>query len=171
MSIFFTGDTHFGHTKIIQYCKRPFKTADEMNEEIVRRWNSVVGSKDDVYHVGDFAFMPAAQARAIRKRLNGRIFLIEGNHDNGTNYDFEWIKPYYELWVGDQEIVLFHYGMRTWHHDLRGTWHLYGHSHGMLPPYGKSMDVGVDCWSFSPITFEFIQRTMAIRPMADHLRF
>lgn len=32
--LFFTSDTHFNHTNILQYCNRPFKTADQMNETI-----------------------------------------------------------------------------------------------------------------------------------------
>jgi calcineurin-like phosphoesterase family protein len=32
MSIWFTSDTHFGHERIVSYCKRPFRDVDEMNE-------------------------------------------------------------------------------------------------------------------------------------------
>ena len=168
MDIFFTADTHFGHAKIIEYCKRPFANADEMDEEIIRRWNSVVKDGDQVYHVGDFAFK---NGRDVRRRLNGSIFLVNGNHDNGTNLGFIWMKDYYELKVGGQEIVLFHYGMRTWHHDLRGTWHLYGHSHGELKPYGKSFDIGVDNWGFTPVHYDQVERRMKGMEIADHPRF
>jgi calcineurin-like phosphoesterase family protein len=41
-----------------------------------------------------------------------------------------------------------------------GAWHLYGHSHGALPPYGKSFDVGVDCWNYKPVSFEQVQEKM-----------
>jgi calcineurin-like phosphoesterase family protein len=170
MAKFFTADTHFGHAKIIEYCSRPFVSVQQMDEEMIRRWNSVVSENDEVYHVGDFSFRNAAESKKIRSLLKGEIFLVEGNHDGG-NYGFGWMKPYYELKVGTQEIVLFHYGMRTWHHDLRGTWHLYGHSHGQLPAYGKSFDIGVDCHGFTPISFGQVERIMAGMEIAKHPRF
>ncbi len=54
--------------------------------------------------------------------------------------------------INDHVIVLCHYAMRGWHHSFRGSWHLYGHSHGRLPddPAAQSMDVGVDTHEFRP---------------------
>lgn len=169
--IFFTSDTHFGHKNIIKYCSRPFISVQEMDDQMIKRWNSKVGPQDYVYHLGDFAFKHAGDARAIRSRLNGKIFMIKGNHDTGQDFGFEWMKLYYELKIGDQEIVLFHYGQRTWHHDLRGTWHLYGHSHGLLPPYGKSFDIGVDCWNFYPLSFEEVKQEMDKKAIGEHPGF
>jgi calcineurin-like phosphoesterase family protein len=79
--IFFTSDTHFGHHNIIKYCGRPFKDANDMNESFIRNWNSVVGVDDDVYHLGDVSFMSKQQTINIIKKLNGRIYLVSGNHD------------------------------------------------------------------------------------------
>ncbi len=79
------------------------------------------------------------------------------------------VQDYKELNVEGQKIILFHYGLRTWHHDLRGSWHLYGHSHDKLPPYGKSFDVGVDSWNFTPLSFEDVKREMDKRPIAKDL--
>lgn len=170
---FFTSDTHFGHGRIIKYCNRPFMDADEMDATLVTNWNSVVNSEDVVYHLGDFSFHKDMQKTAsIRRRLNGSICLVRGNHDRQYPSNlFEWIKDYYELWVGNQEIVLFHYGMRTWHHDIRGTWHLYGHSHNGLPAYGKSFDVGVDCWNFTPLSFDQVKAEMDKRTIGSHPQF
>ena len=53
--IFFTSDHHFYHSNIIKYCQRPFHSVEEMNEEMIRRWNSVVGVDDTVYYLGDFS--------------------------------------------------------------------------------------------------------------------
>lgn len=54
-NIFCISDTHFGQEEIIQYNDRPFKNAKDMFEKIKSNWNSVVGSGDTVYHVGDFS--------------------------------------------------------------------------------------------------------------------
>jgi len=51
---FFTADEHYGHEYIIKLCDRPFTSIDEMDAEIIRRHNEMVGSKDVVIHAGDF---------------------------------------------------------------------------------------------------------------------
>ena len=39
--IWFTSDTHFYHNKIVEYCQRPFASVEEMNEELIARWNDI----------------------------------------------------------------------------------------------------------------------------------
>ena len=41
--VFFTSDTHFGHSKIIDYCKRPFSSIEEHDKTLIQNWNNVVG--------------------------------------------------------------------------------------------------------------------------------
>lgn len=182
-NLLFTADTHFFHGRIIDFCKRPFQHVEEMHEVMVERWNKKVKKGDLVYHLGDFAYKATMeQARKIRSRLNGEILLVLGNHDqiaqqcqNVYPFTFKHVSRYMEVSQADgkslQEIVLFHYGMRTWHHDLRGVWHLYGHSHGGLAPYGKSFDIGVDNWNFEPQSFEEVRKEMATREIGKHPQF
>src|SRR5574344_1137749 len=82
--VFVTSDTHFSHTNIIKYCNRPFANAAEMNETLIKRWNSCVNPNDVVIHCGDFALDPSSDMDTIVPRLNGRIVLILGNHDHKT---------------------------------------------------------------------------------------
>ena len=56
MNTFFTSDQHYGHAMILEYCNRPFADVQTMNETLVDNHNAVVGKKDTVYHLGDFAF-------------------------------------------------------------------------------------------------------------------
>jgi calcineurin-like phosphoesterase family protein len=151
--IWFTSDTHFGHKNIIKFSNRPFKDEHHMNEELIRLWNSVVHEDDDVYHMGDVSLTNNGITNNILYRLNGNIHLITGNHEksitgNKENRDrFVWIKPYHEMYIDKQFIVLCHYGMRVWNKSHHGAIHLYGHSHDSLDKegvWGKSMDVGVD---------------------------
>lgn len=76
---FITSDHHFGHRNISTLCNRPLPGA-EMDEEMVRRWNSVVKEGDTVFHLGDFS-LSLKDARKWAPRLNGNIVLVAGNHD------------------------------------------------------------------------------------------
>ncbi len=172
-NIFFTSDHHFGHANIIKFCNRPFDSVADMNEELIKRWNEKIGENDEVYHLGDFALSSSDDFINIIERLNGVKYLIVGNHEgtalNNKKY-FKWAKEYHELKVKDadaaggvQHIILFHYAMRVWRSDHRGTWQLYGHSHNTLPDKEDKLafDVGVDAHDFYPLSYEEVKAIMA----------
>ena len=79
--IYFIADTHFNHENIIKYCNRPFSNAKEMNENIIKKWNSVVTDEDTVYHLGDVGFGTNEELKKLIERLKGAKVLIMGNHD------------------------------------------------------------------------------------------
>lgn len=178
---FFISDTHFGHNNIIKYSNRPFQNVDEMNNGLVENWNALVKPGDRVYHMGDVAFMPFHLfTKEILSRLNGKINIILGNHDRmitdnekdllmwtGGNARVDSIQSYREIKIAGQDIVLFHYGMRVWNRSHRGAIMLYGHSHGSLPPFGKSVDVGVDSKEitseYRPVNFDEVIEYMSHR--------
>jgi calcineurin-like phosphoesterase family protein len=60
-----------------------------------------------------------------------------------------------------ETIILCHYAMRVWDRSHYGSMHLYGHSHGHLPDYGKSMDVGVDCHNYYPISVDHVRERLS----------
>tara|TARA_R110000803_G_scaffold73360_8_gene137209 strand:+ start:2416 stop:2973 length:558 start_codon:yes stop_codon:yes gene_type:complete len=78
----YISDTHFSHRNIIKYCNRPFDNIDMMNERMIQNWNEVVHPDDEVFHLGDVAMGNRRLLPEYIKRLNGRIILIQGNHDN-----------------------------------------------------------------------------------------
>ena len=85
-SVFLTSDTHFGHTGVCRFMGpdgvtklRPWDNADEMDDEMVRRWNETVRPNDKVYHLGDVVIN--RKALKTLHRLNGDKILIKGNHD------------------------------------------------------------------------------------------
>jgi calcineurin-like phosphoesterase family protein len=130
--------------------------------------------------LGDFAFADAGKIKHILHRLNGQKNLILGNHDNqiirtpaafvGKGL-FNSVHSYKEIKIGNTPIVLMHYGMRVWNKSHHGAWHLYGHSHGTLPPYGKSLDVGVDdktlTYEYRPYSFDEIKQFMDNQNIAE----
>ena len=80
-SIRFTSDTHFGHENIIRFCNRPFRNAEEMNAELIRRWRETVPEDGIIFHLGDFAHGGSRLWNDILSALPGRKYLILGNHD------------------------------------------------------------------------------------------
>lgn len=169
---FYTSDTHFGHQGMLVFGGRKFKDTSEMDELLIKRWNEVVGSSDIVYHLGDFAFQldNAERVNGIFHRLNGRKFLVIGNHDvrkDGTLHPtiaaLAWEdQPQQMMEVKDEgnRVILCHYSLRVWPASHRGSYHFYGHSHGNLPPHGLSRDVGVDVadTNFQPRDFKQLVR-------------
>jgi calcineurin-like phosphoesterase family protein len=83
MAIYMTSDHHFGHDNILHHepkRKELFGTIDRMNQELVERWNSVVGKGDVVHYLGDFS-MKIKYVEEFLPRLNGLKLLLGGNHD------------------------------------------------------------------------------------------
>ena len=153
MTIWFTADEHYSHAKIIEHCKRPFATVEEMNETIIRNHNSVVVPGDTVWHLGDFVWKDIYTN--WDSKLNGIHKFIKGNHDRQKTWP-----SIEEITIEGQRIVLCHYAMRVWSASHYGAWQLYGHSHGTLAPLGKQYDVGVDNNNFFPISFEELKEKL-----------
>ena len=130
------------------------------------RWNQKVGGDDVVYHLGDLTLQ--GTARAILSRLNGRIKVIPGSHDrrwlprgelwSRSGHPVEILPPLVTLTLSKQVIVLCHYAMRVWDKSHYNSIHLYGHSHGRLPAYRNSLDVGVDSHEFAPISLDEVNK-------------
>ena len=84
-SVFLTSDTHFGHLGVCKFTTdtgeklRPWTDPNEMDEEMVKRWNETVKPTDKVYHLGDVVIN--RRALVTLSRLNGDKVLIKGNHD------------------------------------------------------------------------------------------
>jgi len=169
--IYFTADLHLDHFKILELMKRPFVDLDHMNEQIVLRHNEVVKPNDDVWYLGDIAFK---NTETWLKRLNGRKHLVLGNHDDkrikGAVKDyFESIQDVKYLRYNGERFYLSHYAHRTWRNSHHGSYHLYGHSHGMLDPdWGRSMDVGVDANGFYPISIDEVIEKLKDKGPVDH---
>ena len=161
--IYFTSDLHMGHANILKYCNRPFNDVHHMNKTLIDNYNSVVNQDSIVYILGDFAFKHKGEAQKYFDRLNGNKFLIKGNHDNKDTCGLGWggVWDLKTIDVEGQSIVLCHFPMRTWDKSHHGSYHLFGHVHGRLPPYGLSFDVGVDAWNYFPVSFEQVKKKMA----------
>ena len=149
-----------------------------MNEAIINNWNNVVSPNDYVFHLGDFCFGGVPVWDKCLDSLNGRKFLVLGNHDfknlkDGVMYKFDWVGQQAYIFVGERSIFLNHFfylcfgGM---HRDFnRAVFQFHGHVHlGPSSTSGKDInimqncmrwnqyDVGVDANNFTPISYNEI---------------
>jgi len=184
MKIFFTADCHFNHANIIKYCNRPFYTKDDfidfnperlaymvwknekikqkrinqMNEHLIKQWNSVVTENDLVYHVGDFSYGNQETIRDLENRLNGKIVHILGNHDKNNGVKSRITKCIMEF--GTKEIFVQHHPPEF---CILSDFAICGHVHekwkhkiltdniNSHPDY-IIINVGVDVWNYTPVS-------------------
>ncbi len=175
MTVFFTADTHFGDTRILNTAKRPFRTIAAHDEALIARWRETVEQGDEVYHLGDFApGYSAAALDTLFERLPGRRHLVTGNNDDDiarAHSGWASVRPYVEIEIDGTTCVLCHYAFRTWFRMGKGSVDLHGHSHGKLKPQTRQFDVGVDNWDYRPVTLETMlasrrRRSKAVKPAA-----
>ena len=163
--IYFTSDMHLGHKNIIEYSNRPFKHVDEMDYEIIKRFNSVVKPTDTVYDLGDTFFRHTDE---YLRAFCCPLIRIKGSHDHGIDAPYMRIITALADNGNAVKIILCHYAMRSWEASHYGSWHLFGHHHGKLEPYGLSFDVGVDSWNFYPVSINQVAEKMAtLKPIVD----
>jgi len=177
MARFFTADLHLGHRNIIDYCRRPFRDADEMNAALIDRWNETVAADDEVLVLGDFAMGRLVDTLPLVALLHGRKVLLAGNHDRcwfghhrgveaGTarylaaGFDEIW-QGVVDLEVGGQTVLACHFPYRGDSHDDdryvahrpadNGAWLLHGHVHDQWRVQDRMVNVGVDVWDHRPV--------------------
>ena len=188
MNTWFTSDLHFGHRNMVNWRNNRgcnFADADEMNEFIIERYNSVVKPEDTVYLLGDLVMGTIADNLPLLERLNGTKFSTIGNHDRPFDckphrYQ-EWIDKYQEqgvkfvsdfMWCDSfGSFSVSHFPFSGDHTDKvrfldrrpvdKGQWLVHGHVHEAWQVNGRQINVGVDVWDFEPVSLEQIQYIMA----------
>ena len=171
--VYFTADTHFNHANIIKFCDRPFNDVEQMNETLINNWNGIVSKDDTVFHLGDFCLGGAAEWTKLLDRLNGKIYLILGNHDlknirQGFIQLFEHVSMQMFITVDKQKMYLSHYPFLCFEGGYKEVWQLFGHVHTrknntgidaerLQYLYPTQYDVGVDNNDFKPVSFEEVK--------------
>ena len=180
--IYFTSDLHIGHYNILRFDKRPFKTVEENDMELIKRWNNKVKPEDTVYVLGDMIWKHrSAEAIEILNRLNGNIILIQGNHDQwvkntGVKKKLTAIKDYDDICVTlkdgtPKRCILSHYPIPFYNGHYYGAIMLYGHVH-ITEEYQhvqkiekwlnenncpvQMYNVGCMLWDYEPVTLDEI---------------
>jgi len=154
-NIWFISDTHFGHENVIRYCRPQYASLDEMEGDIIDRWNETVGPQDLVYHLGDFGWK-TADAKRVRSMPNGTIRLVVGNHDDIPSLAAAGLFQRIYLWKQFREhgFTATHIPMRR--EQLRhGSMNVHGHVHGNRDGLENfHLDVSVESVNFRPVHFD-----------------
>lgn len=160
--IWVTSDTHFNHKNILVYeaANRPFADKKEMDAALIERWNERVGQNDVVLHLGDFAFANATYIGEVVKQLNGRIFLLLGNHDRVRKFDWTSLgfeKVFSDPFMLDGKFIFSHEPLV---HIPDGKVNVFGHVHGsnyFQTETDNAFCACVERWNCTPIEYEFIK--------------
>ena len=162
-AVFLVSDTHFGHAGVCHFTRndgvtklRPWDNADDMDEEMVRRWNDRVRPNDKVYHLGDVVIN--RKALGIMRRLNGDKVLIRGNHDIFRDVEyrehFRELRAYHVM----NGMILSHIPI---HEESLGRFgvNIHGHLHAYRVMKAEMIDTRYHCvcveqTDFTPILFE-----------------
>lgn len=130
---YYISDWHYGHANCISFDGRPFVSCEQMNGELIKRWNQVITNRDSVFVLGDMFWCKGDEAVDVLEKLNGQKFLVKGNHDrcHDTKFvkQFASIKEYMEVEDEGRKVVLCHYPIPCFKNHCYGWYHLYGHVH------------------------------------------
>jgi calcineurin-like phosphoesterase family protein len=182
----FTADLHLGHRNIIRYCDRPYRDVDEMNSDLVARWNERVAPQDTVWVLGDVAMGQISESLPLARRLHGTKHLVAGNHDrcwpgHGAkarsatqmyrDAGFVTICATHEIDLGGRSVRLDHFPYEGDSHDADryvewrpeddGRWLLHGHVHTTWRQNGRMINVGVDVWDLAPVAEDVVAGLVA----------
>lgn len=172
MKLFFTSDWHLNHFNIIRYTGRPFKTLEEMNSTIIRKFNERVKEEDMCIFLGDFIFKSGSErgegepdkAKIFKEQLLCKnIIFIEGNHDKGGKNSLKTPIRKIIIHYGGRDICLTH---NPDHLDFQYNFGICGHVHEKwkfkeLTKANKTIhccNVGLEQWDYYPVTWDEINR-------------
>lgn len=165
---FYIADTHFGHENCIRFDERPFSTINEMDHILIMNWNARVQPEDEVYILGDFIYRNKNHDfEWYLRQLNGRKFLVIGNHDGKLLKDEQAMK-YFEavdkmMHVNDESnaLCLCHFPIVSWNKKYHGSYHIYGHIHAnidedyyYMKTQERALNAGCMINGYIPVTFK-----------------
>ncbi len=160
--VFVIADTHFGHSGMLSFKRddgspvREFIDVEAMNKHMITQWNSVVKPDDLVLHLGDVAFSGQAYDW-VMPLLNGRKYLIRGNHDRFTEGRYrKHFSRVLGCYVRDR-YVFTHVPI---HPDSLSRWKLniHGHLHTNKINDKRYLNVSVEQIDYTPVDFDTIKQ-------------
>lgn len=161
---FLIADPHFGHVGVTKFLNfdgsklRPWNNVEDMDRDLISRWNSVVSKEDKVYLLGDVVIN--RKALPVVSHLNGKKVLIKGNHDIFRIE--EYLEYFYDVRACHvlDRFLLSHIPI---HPNSLERWkaNIHGHLHSGSLNDPKYYCVSVEQINYTPIDFEVIRRFYA----------
>lgn len=107
---------------MIKFDNRPFGSIEEMDAELIRRWNSVVSRGDTVHIIGDFCWKTEDYWFELLNQLKGNKVLIKGNHDlrrmsEKLQKKFQDIREIKSIKENNYRVTMCHYPLMFYPHD------------------------------------------------------
>ncbi len=165
--VFFTADWHLGHSNIMIYCNRQFKTIDHHDKALIRNCNEVVGEEDKLIFVGDLS-LKSSNVKGYYQKLISKIkcknkIIIPGNHDRNSFrfyagdggigfWQLQW--PYMEC----EEFIVCHDPSLS--QVNRNQKFICGHVHDQYHILKNVFNCGVDVNDFKPVSIESIRKQL-----------
>ncbi|WP_097006938.1 metallophosphoesterase [Lacrimispora amygdalina] len=143
---YYIADCHFFHLAMNDKMdQRGFESTESMNKFMLKQWNSRVRKNDEVVILGDLSFGKWEQTQTLVERLNGKKYLIAGNHDkylNNKSFNkelFKKITSYDEMQDNNRKVILCHYPIFCYNGQNRvddfgnpKVYMLHGHIHNTI---------------------------------------
>lgn len=166
--IFATSDLHFGHDRAFVWGARGFKSIEEHDAEIIKRWNEVVAAEDDVYILGDLMLGDNAHGIHCLSQLNGKLHILTGNHCTSARQKLyhtlenmvEFCGCATTIKYKKKQLYLSHYPTITSNMEAnphQAVFNLYGHTHQTTNFYNGQpfmYHVGVDSHNCYPVLLD-----------------
>ena len=129
----------------------------------VKEIHLLLGNHD--HHIENDKYIEVNGEEELAKKIAGRIGTDQNDYFVSTQDLFTSVNHVALFQIHGLRLFCSHYAHRVWNKSHKGRVHLYGHSHGTLPDFGRSMDVGIDAaykrfGEYRPFKFQEIQRIM-----------
>lgn len=137
--IYVTSDLHFGHDREFIWKARGYSSIDDMNINLVSKWNNTVTDEDDVYVLGDL-MLGLPQNIEYIKKLKGKLHIVLGNHDTRSREEMyrtldNVVEVFHAIRLDYKQyhFLMTHYPCLTGNLEKESlkqmTLNLYGHTH------------------------------------------
>lgn len=174
MNIWFTSDWHFNHEKPFIYKPRGYHSPEEMNKDLIDRYNRFVALNDEVYCLGDCCLGGAEKLEEnyqLMRQLHGLIHIVRGNHDSNKKIEmYSRLPNVVEICEGKflkidkYHFYLCHFPIAPVNFDItkplkQRVLGLCGHSHTQNKfenIMNSTLHVEVDCWNNFPVHIDEI---------------
>lgn len=153
---YFVSDPHFNHRRVIEFERTQFKTIEEHDEFLRRKfleWAKKVKPQDEFYVLGDWGDVDFL---SLMKYFNCKTIMVAGNHDNFSDkakFEEYFDEVHWYPYFISQKILVSHYPENVWPTQIN----IHGHLHGMKIADNNHICCSLNDINYNPVTDKQIQ--------------